>query len=90
MPAIIPSALAAHLNNLLAFLFGFLADLNSVGSNNGVNLKNIILTVFILGVIGVIAWFVSTKPVPWWLQMCIYGVLGLAAIVIVYRFIQSM
>jgi len=56
----------------------------------GVNVKDVLLILFALVVIGAIAWFVSTKPIPTPFNWLIYFILGAVAVVITWRFLQGL
>ncbi len=72
----------------MSLALNFLAS--SAGSVQGIDLKEVLILVFVLGIIGCLAWFVSTKPIPAPFLWCIYFVLGIFAIVIVWRFLQGL
>lgn len=58
--------------------------------SGGIDLKQILLLLFVLAVLGVGAWFVSTKPIPVPFNWFIYLVLGIVAVVFVWRFLQGL
>lgn len=58
--------------------------------SEGVDLKQVLLLLFVLAVIGSAAWFVSTKPIPAPFNWMIYLVLGIVGVILVWRFLQGL
>ncbi len=63
---------------------------SSAGSVQGVDLKEIIILVFVLAVIGCIAWFVNSKPIPDPFKWAIFFVLAVFVVIILWRFLQGL
>ena len=74
---------------MLALIATFAATVVHDSTYTSMDLKSIILFVFLLGVLGLLAWLAWTKapnPINW----IILFVLAAAAIIIGYRFIEQL
>jgi hypothetical protein len=59
-------------------------------SVEGIDVKQVILLLFVLCVIGGVCWFVNSAPIHIFVKYLIYAVCAVVAVLMTWRFLQSL